>query len=113
MVGLCWSCCVLDESKRLKGVSSLLASLYSQMVSLVSPFANTLREYFSLRDRDKITHHRRKGQFIFLQGESRELDEFFFKFNYENIQFPVTHPVSCNFSLLKEDEEQVYDRTCS
>jgi hypothetical protein len=30
----------------------------------------------------------------------------FSKFNFEYRQDPVTHPVSCNFSLQKEDEVQ-------
>jgi hypothetical protein len=48
-------------------------------VSLNTVLANTLSEYWSLRERDKISHLRKTDQLIFL---------------------------SCNFTLLKEGREK-------
>jgi hypothetical protein len=80
----------------------------SPEVSVVTPFANTLGVYCSFREPDKTSHPRGTGQFNFFYRVNHENLTSVFKFKFENSKFPVTHPVSCNFFLLKAGKVQFY-----
>jgi hypothetical protein len=103
---------VLYETNCLEPVSSFLESLCPQTLLSSRRLPIHLAFTVPLGNQIKLYTLEEQTSLISYKMIHEKLTRFF-KTNFENRKGPAIHPVSCNFSLLKEDEVQFYGRPCS